>query len=220
MNIDLAQIDWDLERAGTWPVAVKALVIALLCLAAAGVWYYLDTRSQLAQLAAAQEQENQLKQTFELKEKKAVNLDAYRKQLEDIQRTFGDLLKQLPDKTQVPDLLVDVSQTGLANGLEFELFKPGEEVSKDFYAELPIQIRVVGDFLRFGAFVSGLAALPRIVTVHNIKITHRADTGQKTDTSQKGKEQLLMEAVVKTYRYLDESTPKPAAPKPAPKRKP
>jgi type IV pilus assembly protein PilO len=214
MNLDLTQVDWDLDRAGTWPLAVKALVIAVLCLVTAGVWYYLDTRAQLEQLDTEIGQETQLKQTFELKQKKAANLDAYKKQLEEMQQTFGDLLKQLPDKTQVPDVLVDVSQTGLASGLEFELFKPGDEANKEFYAELPIQIRVVGDFLKFGSFVSGLAALPRIVTVHNIKISRRADAATK------GKEQLLMEAVVKTYRYLDESSAKPADPKTAAKPKP
>ncbi|WP_236102122.1 type IV pilus inner membrane component PilO [Methylotetracoccus oryzae] len=214
MNLDLTQIDWDLERAGTWPLAVKALVIGVLCIATTGVWYYLDTRNQLEELAAEEAQESQLKQTFEIKQKKAVNLEAYKKQLVEIQQTFGDLLKQLPDKTQVPDVLVDVSQTGLASGLEFELFKPAEEVNKEFYAELPIQIRVVGDFLKFGTFVSGLAALPRIVTIHNIKISRRTEGNTKG-----GKEQLLMDAVVKTYRYLDETAAKPPAPKVPPKPK-
>ncbi|MGY6216261.1 type 4a pilus biogenesis protein PilO [Methylolobus aquaticus] len=214
MNLDLTQIDWDLERAGTWPLAVKALVIGVLCIATTGVWYYLGTRNQLEQLAAEEAQESQLKQTFEIKQKKAVNLEAYKKQLVEIQQTFGDLLKQLPDKTQVPDVLVDVSQTGLASGLEFELFKPAEEVNKEFYAELPIQIRVVGDFLKFGTFVSGLAALPRIVTIHNIKISRRSEGNTKGS-----KEQLLMDAVVKTYRYLDETAAKPLAPKVPPKPK-
>lgn len=214
MNLDLTQVDWDLERAGTWPIAAKALVIGLLCLATAGIWYYLDTRSQLAQLETERTQESTLKDTFEAKQKTAVNLDAYKKQLEEMQRTFGDLLKQLPDKTQVPEVLVDVSQTGLASGLEFELFKPADEVNKEFYAELPIQIRVVGDFMKFGTFVSGLAALPRIVTVHNIKISRR------TDSAGKGKEQLLMDAIVKTYRYLDETAAKPlATPAPAKPKK-
>jgi type IV pilus assembly protein PilO len=214
MNLDLTQIDWDLERAGTWPLAVKALVIGVLCMATAGIWYYLDTQNQLEQLAAEEAQESQLKQTFEITQNKAVHLDAYKKQLVEIQQTFGDLLKQLPDKTQVPDVLVDVSQTGLASGLEFELFKPSDEINKEFYAELPIQIRVVGDFLKFGSFVSSLATLPRIVTIHNIKISRRTEGNTKG-----GKEQLLMDAVVKTYRYLDETAAKPPAPSAPPKPK-
>ncbi|MFO1419086.1 MAG: type 4a pilus biogenesis protein PilO [Methylotetracoccus sp.] len=212
MKLDLTGVDLDLERAGTWPVAVKIVVVAFLCAVIGGIGYYLDTRAQLEVLETERGREEELKRTFELKQKKAVNLDVYKKQLERIEQTFGDLLKQLPDKTQVPELLIDVSQTGLASGLEFELFKPGAEVNKEFYAELPIQIRVVGDYLKFGAFVSGLAALPRIVTVHNIKIMRRPDTNPKA------KEQLTMEAIVKTYHYLDETTAKapPKAPaKPA-----
>lgn len=196
--MNLSEINWDLDRAGKWPTAVKAVVIGVMCLILAGVWYYLDTQAQLETLETERNREAERKAGFELKQKRAANLELYRKQLEQIEQTFGDLLKQLPDKTQVPELLVDVSQTGLASGLEFELFKPGDEINKEFYAELPIQIRVVGDYLKFGTFVSGLAALPRIVTVHNIKISRRADAAGKA------KEQLIMEAVVKTYRYLEE----------------
>jgi type IV pilus assembly protein PilO len=202
MKLDLTGVDLDLERAGTWPIGVKVIVVAILCLVIGGIWYYFDTQAQLETLESERSREEELKRTFELKQKKAVNLDAYKKQLESIEQTFGDLLKQLPDKTQVPELLVDVSQTGLASGLEFELFKPGTEVNKEFYAELPIQIRVVGDYLKFGTFVSGLAALPRIVTVHNVKITRRPDPNPRA------KELLTMEAVVKTYHYLDESAAK------------
>ncbi len=155
--MNLSEINWDLDRAGTWPGAIKALVIVLMCLIVVGVWYYLDTQEQLTQLDTERNREAELKKTFEFKQKRAANLDVYRKQLEQIERTFGDLLKQLPDRTQVPELLVDVSQTGLASGLEFELFKPADEVNKEFYAELPIQIRVVGDYLKFGTFISGLA---------------------------------------------------------------
>lgn len=209
--MNLSEINWDLDRAGTWPTPVKAAVIAFMCLLVAGVWYYLDTRAQYTQIEEETTREEELKKTFEFKQKRAANLDVFRKQMEQIEQTFGDLLKQLPDRTQVPELLVDVSQTGLASGLEFELFKPADEVNKEFYAELPIQIRVVGDYLKFGTFVSGLASLPRIVTVHNIKISRRGDA------SAKSKDPLVMDSTVKTYRYLDEgiaeATPKPAAPK-------
>ncbi len=208
--MNLSEINWDLNRAGTWPRAIKVVVIVLMCLIVVGVWYYLDTQEQVTQLDAARNREAELKKTFELKQKRAANLEVYRKQLEQIERTFGDLLKQLPDRTQVPELLVDVSQTGLATGLEFELFKPADEANKEFYAELPIQIRVIGDYLKFGTFVSGLASLPRIVTVHNVKITRRTDP--------KGNDTLVMDSTVKTYRYLDDdeaalaAKPKPKAP--------
>ncbi|AAU90404.1 type 4a pilus biogenesis protein PilO [Methylococcus capsulatus] len=199
--MNLAKINWDLEYAGSWPTPVKLAVIAVLSTVLAGVWYYLDTRTQLAGLEDQQRREQELKETFEIKQKKAVNLEEYKLQLADIEKTFGDLLRQLPDRTQVPDLLVDVSQTGLASGLEFELFKPGGEVSKEFYAELPIEIRVVGTYMEFGAFVSGLASLPRIVTVHNVKIVSRSADGAGPKP---GEAELVMTALVKTYRYLDD----------------
>ncbi|QSA96199.1 type 4a pilus biogenesis protein PilO [Methylococcus sp. EFPC2] len=202
--MNLSNIDWDLDNAGNWPVPVKAAVVVIICAALAGLGYYLDTQNQLAELETAQAKEAELKTTFENKQKKAANLDEYRAQLEEIEKSFGDLLRQLPDKTQVPELLVDVSQTGLASGLEFELFRPGGEIPKEFYAELPIDIRVVGDYMEFGAFISGLASLPRIVTVHNIKIT-----GRKDAATGKGKA-LTMEALVKTYRYLEEGGVSPA----------
>jgi type IV pilus assembly protein PilO len=205
--VNLAKINWDLEYAGSWPTPVKLAVIAMLSAVLAGLWYYLDTGAQLAELDAQQRREQELKETFEIKQKKAVNLYEYRLQLADIEKTFGDLLRQLPDRTQVPDLLVDVSQTGLASGLEFELFKPGGEVSKDFYAELPIEIRVVGTYKEFGAFVSGLASLPRIVTVHNVKIASRsADGGAKSQDAA-----LVMTALVKTYRYLEDGARPPSS---------
>ncbi|MDF9391020.1 MULTISPECIES: type 4a pilus biogenesis protein PilO [Methylococcus] len=199
--MNLAKINWDLEYAGSWPTPVKLAVIGLLSAVLASVWYYLDTRAQLVELEAQQRRELELKETFELKQKKAVNLEEYKLQLADIEKTFGDLLRQLPDRTQVPDLLVDVSQTGLASGLEFELFKPGGEVSKEFYAELPIEIRVVGTYMELGAFVSGLASLPRIVTVHNVKIASRSVDGTAPKRGEAG---LVMTALVKTYRYLDD----------------
>jgi type IV pilus assembly protein PilO len=200
--MNLSNINWDLEHAGSWPAPIKATIIVVLCLVLAGVWYYLDTEAQLAELETAERVERDLRTTFEQKQKKAANLEEYKEQLSEIEKTFGDLLRQLPDKTQVPDLLVDVSQTGLASGLEFELFKPGAEIVKDFYAELPIEIQVNGTFSDFGVFVSGLASLPRIVTVHNIKITdNNSGTAKKAS-----KLPLTMSALVKTYRYLEEGT--------------
>ena len=210
--MNLSNINWDLEHAGTWPLPVKAGIVILLCLVLVGLWYYFDTEAQLVRLEAGESKEKQLRSDFEVRYKKAVNLGEYRKQMEDIENTFGDLLRQLPDKTQVPELLVDVSQTGLTSGLEFELFKPGPEAAREFYAELPIEIRVMGNYLDFGKFASGLAALPRIVTIHNIKIN------QNTSRDQGGKKALkyplMMSALVKTYRYLENDKGKTPAAKP------
>ncbi|MFN5745298.1 MAG: type 4a pilus biogenesis protein PilO [Methylococcaceae bacterium] len=216
--MNLSEISWDLEYAGSWPVAIKTLVVAVLCLLLSALWYHLDTAGQFEQLEATQAREAELRATFEIRQRKASNLDEYKEQLLDIEKTFGELLRQLPDRTQVPELLVDVSQTGLASGLEFELFKPGTEVTRDFYAELPIEVRVLGTFFDFGSFVSSLASLPRIVTVHNIKI---APNLAKESGGQSGpKYPLTMSALVRTYRYLDEGelalkpTAKSAAAKP------
>lgn len=202
--MNLSNINWDLDNSGNWPTPIKATVVVILCALVAGLGYYFDTQNQLTELETAEAKEVELKTTFETKQKKAANLEEYRAQLDEIEKSFGDLLRQLPDKTQVPELLVDVSQTGLASGLEFELFKPGAEIPKEFYAELPIDIRVIGDYMEFGAFISGLASLPRIVTVHNIKITSRKDAGSGKAKS------LTLEALVKTYRYLEEGGPAPA----------
>lgn len=196
--MNLSEISWDLEYAGAWPAPVKGAVIAVLCVILGGIWYYLDTSAQLEQLAAEAGKEPELRGVFEQKQRKAANLEEYKEQLLEIEKTFGDLLRQLPNKTQVPELLVDVSQTGLASGLEFELFRPGAEVIREFYAELPIEVRVLGKFSDFGSFVSGLSSLPRIVTVRNIKITPNgtaAGAGNKND-----KFPLTMNALVRTYR--------------------
>lgn len=185
----------DLSNIGDWPLIVKAILILILCGLVGAGWYFLYTEDQYVELERVEKVEQELRQDFEIKQAKAANLDAYRAQLAEMQESFGSMLRQLPNRTEVADLLVDVSQTGLAAGLEFELFQPEGEVPKDFYAELPIKIRVVGDYHEFGEFVSGLAALPRIVTVHNVKVSPRkGDAGD-----------LLLEATAKTYRYLDEA---------------
>lgn len=199
--MNLSEINWDLENAGAWPLPIKIAIVVLLCLILSGLWYYLDTQDQIAQLEMEESKELELKTKFEQRQQKAANLEEYKAQMAEMEKSFGDLLRQLPDKTQVPELLVDVSQTGLAAGLEFELFKPGSEIAKEFYAELPIEIRVIGDYMEFGAFVSGLASLPRIVTIHNVKIeAHKKNEGAKKTA----KDPLVMSALVRTYRYLDE----------------
>ena len=188
--------DLDLNNIGVWPTPIKAIIILMLCAIIAVGWYYYNTEDQLKNLEKVQKTERSLRTTFEKKQAKAVNLEAYKKQLEEMKQSFGAMLRQLPDKTEVAELLVDVSQTGLASGLEFELFDPLGEVRKEFYAELPIKIRVKGDYHQFGTFISGLALLPRIVTVHDINIQPKKDKS--------GSGELVMEAVAKTYRYLDE----------------
>jgi len=187
----------NLKDIGGWPVMPKMVALLLLLVAVVFAGYWFDWKEQLEQLDATRQEEAKLRDTFLAKKKQAVNLDTYRQQLKEIDQSFGALLKQLPNKSEMDALLVDINQAGLGRGLEFELFKPGDEANKEFYAELPIQIRVIGDYLKFGTFVSGLASLPRIVTVHNVKIARRGDA--------KGKDPLVMDATVKTYRYLEET---------------
>lgn len=187
-----------LDNLGSWPMPVKIaggiLVIAAIVI---GGWYY-DITELNVKFDNVEKEETDLKLAFEAKQKKAANLPALKQQLEDIKETFGDLLKRLPNKTEVAELLVDISQQGLGAGLEFDLFKPGSEKPADFYVELPIQIRVVGDYHEFGNFISGISDLPRIVTSHDIKITANPGTGGKPGTG------LVLETTAKTYRYIDE----------------
>jgi type IV pilus assembly protein PilO len=190
----------DFSNIGDWPTAVKAVLIIVLSAAVGVGWYFLYTEDQYKELAKVEATERDLRQDFEVKQAKAANLEAYRAQLAEMQQSFGAMLRQLPNRTEVADLLVDVSQTGLAAGLEFELFQPQGEVPKDFYAELPIKIRVIGNYHEFGEFVSGLAALPRIVTIHDVQIQPRANNPGADNAGD-----LIMEATARTYRYLDEA---------------
>ena len=182
----------DPNNIGNWPLPVRALIVAIIFVALLAAGYYLDTQQQREDLARIQKTEQTLKSDFEKKQAKAVNLEAYKAQMIEMEDSFGTMLRQLPSKTEVADMLVDITQTGLASGLEFELFKPMAEIPKEFYAELPISIQVNGSYHNLGKFVSGMAALPRIVTLHNIDI--------KSDQSG----MLKMSALGKTYRYLDE----------------
>ena len=182
------------DNIGGWPLPIKAIFILLIAAAILGIAYWKDIGPLQESLGKVQEEEQNLRVTFEAKQKKAANLSALKQQLEDIKETFGDLLKRLPNKTEVAALLVDISQQGLGAGLEFDLFKPGQEKPADFYVELPIQISVKGNYHEFGNFISGVSDLPRIVTNHNIKI--RPAGGDSTD--------LVLETTAKTYRYMDE----------------
>jgi type IV pilus assembly protein PilO len=191
---DLNELDFN--NVGIWPMPVKVVVVVLAAIVVLVSGYYLIVEDDIVSLEGVQKKEQELRADFTKKQKKASNLEAYRRQLEEMKQSFGTMLRQLPDKTEVAELLVDVSQTGLAAGLEFELFKPLDEVPREFYAELPIQIKVTGQYHEFGHFISGLAALPRIVTIHDIKIERVSKDDANAD--------LLLEATAKTYRYLDE----------------
>ncbi|TAN51694.1 MAG: pilus assembly protein PilO [Methylococcaceae bacterium] len=227
--MNFSEIVWDINYVGRWPWPVKGMVILVVSLLVAGAWFYVDTKGQLDELDKAQRKETELRTNFETGLKKAASLEEYKKQLQEMEKIFGDMLRQLPDKTQVAELLVDVSQTGLASGLEFELFKPLAEAKKDFYAELPIDVRVIGTYAKFGTFVSGLAALPRIVTIHNVHIKRPTSSAKAAPAEKRpgGDATLIMETQVKTYRYMDEGEESAATPKkpgaggrPAPGAKP
>ena len=181
------------QNIGSWPLPIKTVFILIVCGAILGLATWQDINPLRENLRKAQDEEVTLKESFESRQKKAANLQALKEQLEDIKETFGDLLKRLPNKTEVAALLVDISQQGLGAGLEFQLFKPGAEQPADFYVELPIQIKVRGNYHSFGTFISGVSDLPRIVTNHNIRIL----SGQKDGT-------LSFETTAKTYRYMDE----------------
>lgn len=200
--MNLSEINWDIEASGTWPVPVKALVIGIVCLFVAGAGYYLDTMTELENLASLESKEVELKTQFEDKQKKSANLQDYRDQLAQIETSLAIMIKQMPTKEEVASLLVDISQTGLATGLEFRLFKPGAPVAKEFYSELPITIQVIGKYEELSLFVSGLASLPRIVTVHDVKIVPVAASKENLDGT------MIMDAVVKTY---NEQSTTPAA---------
>lgn len=186
----------DPQNIGAWPLPVRAVVIALVCVGIAyGVWFK-DVEPQLQEIETVKQEEISLRETLDFKQRKASNLEALKEQLAEMKQSFGDMIRQLPDKTEVAGLIVDISQTGLAAGLTFELFKPGKEKPAEFYSELPISIRVVGEYHQFGEFVSGIATLPRIVTTHDISITKSAKDSKKGS--------LIMTATAKTYRALDE----------------
>jgi type IV pilus assembly protein PilO len=186
----------DLNDPGRWPLPfrVAAVILAFAFVIGGGTWYFV-VQTDMPLYERAQREEETLRATFEQRQRRAANFDAYREQLDEIERSFGAMLRQLPGRTEVPSLLVDISQTGLAAGLEENLFQPMGEIQRDFYAELPIRIRLTGSYHEFGNFVSGIAALPRIVTLHDISI--RPVNANQYD-------RLTLDVTAKTYRYLDE----------------
>jgi type IV pilus assembly protein PilO len=187
----------DPNDPGRWPFGVRLGTIVLLFLIAASFGYYFFVwKTQRPLLLEERAKETELWATLETKARKAANLQAYKDQLAEMEKSFGAMLRQLPNKTEVPNLLVDISQTGLAAGLEEKLFQPQGEIRKDFYAELPISIRQTGSYHSMGAFAGGIAALPRIVTLHDIEIAPAPEA--------KGSGELVLNVTAKTYRYLDE----------------
>lgn len=199
---DLRNLDFN--DIGRWPFPIQAFFIALVfVIAGAGGFWTFVWKNQMPKLEKAQAEERELRSTFEAKQRKAANFSAYKAQLAEIERSFGTMLRQLPGKTEIPNLLIDISQTGRGAGLQEELFQPAEENRQDFYAEKPIKIRLSGSYHEFGRFVSDIAALPRIVTLHDIEIAPKG--------KDPGFDELVLNVTAKTYRYLDEDELQAAA---------
>lgn len=183
----------DFKNIGSWPLAARAVLLLIVFVVVLAAAYWFDWSGQIDTLQSARQQEAQEKETFLNKKQQAINLDTYKQQLKEIEQSFGALLKQLPNKSEMDALITDINQAGLGRGLEFELFKPADrETMSEFYAELPIAIKVTGAYHDLAAFASDVSQLSRIVTLNDIKITPNKDG------------LLVMEATAKTYRYLDE----------------
>ena len=183
----------DPKTIGSWPIAVQLVTLLLILALVVFLGYWFDWRNQLTEINTLRERESTLRTTFMDKKRQAINLPAYQKQLEDIEQAFGALLRQLPNRSEMDALLTDINQAGLGRGLQFELFKPApSETTSEFYAELPINIRVTGSYHELGSFASDISQLPRIVTLNDIAVSTGRDG------------MLTMDAVAKTFRYLDE----------------
>jgi type IV pilus assembly protein PilO len=200
--MNLSEINWDPNAAGTWPLPIKIVTTLVVCAVVAGGCIYFDTLDQLTALEVVKKKEVSLRTDFETKQAKAANLPDYQYQLTQIEASLDEMIKQMPTEAEVASLLVDISQTGLASGLTFHLFKPAAPVPKDFYSELPIKIEVTGKYEELGLFVSGVASLPRIVTVHDVNITPEGKDGV-----------LNMQATIKTYNESAVANPADAAKK-------
>ncbi len=197
MNIIEELQSLDINEPGRWPVAFRIAAVALVFVAVSAFGIYMMVyKTDVPDLRAAETEEINLRSTFENRQRLAASFDAYRDQLAEIERSFGTMLRQLPGRTEVDNLLVDISQTGLGAGLEEELFRPLGERRADFYAELPIEIRLRGSYHELGEFASGIAALPRIVTLHDINISPASNSEDFDD--------LVLNVTAKTYRYLED----------------
>lgn len=192
----------DFNNIGVWPRNAKIVFCVLLSLLIIGLSYLLVVSGQRDELAGLVSKESTLRQEFEDEQKRAVNLEPLKQQLAQMEQVLQQMLRQLPSKTEMPDLIIDVSQTALSSGLNNELFKPGDESLNEFYAEKPIALRLVGSYHQFGAFVSGVASLPRVVilTMHDINLKPKAGQGVITPGGA-----LELSGTVKTYRYLDDT---------------
>lgn len=189
----------DFKNAGSLPLPMKAVLLTTMLFILLGLGYYFLWSPSLDTLEIAKSKEQELRKVFLDKKSQAINLQAYKEQMVEIEKTFGALLKQLPDKSQMDGLLTDINQAGLSRGLEFELFKPGQETQAEFYAEMPISIKVLGSYHDLGAFATDISKLSRIVTLNDVAIT----SGSKETKPGANDGGLVMEAVAKTYRYLD-----------------
>lgn len=188
---DFRRLNW--QDPGTWPLIPKIVVLLAVLIAVPVAGYFLDWQAQVEQIDAGRIEEAKLKDSYVAKKRQAVNLDLHKQQLREIDTQFGALLRQLPNKSQMDALLVDINQAGLGRGLQFDLFKPAAaETQKEFYAELPIEVKVVGNYHDMGAFAADVGALPRIVTLNDVRINAQKDGS------------LVMEATARTFRYLDE----------------
>lgn len=226
----------DPKDPGAWPLIPRILILIAIFLTLLMASWWLGWRVQLEELDNKAQEENRLKEDWLSKKRQAVSLDAYRKQLAEIDRSFGVLLKQLPNKSEMEALLVDINQAGLGRGLQFELFKPGSETTKDFYAELPITVKLTGTYHDLGAFAGDVAKMPRIVTLNDIEVVDTTPVAKESKDGKESKDKpaatgiLALSAVAKTFRYLDDEElakqkkeraakaagSKPAAPAPAP----
>ncbi|MFZ1640834.1 MAG: type 4a pilus biogenesis protein PilO [Candidatus Contendobacter sp.] len=208
MNLSEINInDFDLREAGDWPLVGKVVLIVLIIAAVLGAGYYFLTNDQLDELDKVTREQKTLQDEFVEKWRVTANLEAFRQQLKQMEADLEVMLKQLPTGTEMPDLLEDVSNTGKKSGLDFELFKPQAEQPKDFYAAKPITIKAKGNYHQFGTFVSGVAALSRIVTLENATLVGVAGQGAPASGAKKNisNEPLTIEATLQTYRYMDEA---------------
>lgn len=197
--------DLDFSNAGTWPPLAKGVTALILMTAVGGVGYWFDAKDRLVELEGARNIELQLKKEFEEKQKIVANVEAYRERLKQLQALLDTVLKQLPTKTQMPDLLEAVSNTGKSNGLVFELFRPESEQPKEFYAAVPISIRAHATYHQFGAFVGNISALDRIVTVDKVSLVNSKSVEKRIENTGSDDDDLIIDATLQTYRYLDES---------------
>lgn len=193
----------DFNNAGSLPAPVKAVLLAMVFVLLFALGYYFLWIDAFASLDAAKVKEQELRKVFLEKKAQAINLAAYKQQMVEIEKTFGALLKQLPDKSQMDGLLTDINQAGLGRGLEFELFKPGQETKAEFYAEMPIAIKVLGTYHDLGAFATDISKLSRIVTLNDLSLTTSSKDAGKGAKATTSDAMLVMEATARTYRYLD-----------------